>query len=82
MTKKIKKVEEPKVEEPKVDVPKEEIVPEVQSEIIPDEPKTYLGKKVISEKTSLINEKEYISLTLEDGSVCQISETEYKERVK
>ena len=59
---------------------KEEVVPEVipaQSEV-----KTYLGKKIISESTSIINEKEYITLRLEDGSVCQLSEAEYKELVK
>ena len=46
------------------------------------EVKTYLGKKIISESTSTINEKEYITLRLEDGSVCQLSEAEYKELVK
>jgi hypothetical protein len=69
------------VDEPKEEVSaKEEVVPEV----IPTQPevKTYLGKKIISESTSTINEKEYITLRLEDGSVCQLSEAEYKELVK
>jgi len=46
------------------------------------EVKTYQGKKIISESTSTINEKEYITIRLEDGSVCQLSEAEYKELVK
>ena len=44
--------------------------------------KTYQGKKIIPEKTTIINEKEYITLTLEDGSTCQLSEGEYNEGVK
>ena len=81
----IKKVEEEKIEEPKeekIETPKEEVV--AQSEFIPSgvEVKTYQGKKIIAEKTSIINEKEYITLTLEDGSTCQLSEGEYNEGVK
>ena len=55
-----------------------------QSEFIPSgvEVKTYQGKKIIAEKTSIINEKEYITLTLEDGLICQLSEGEYNEGVK
>lgn len=94
MAKKItKKVEEPKEEilppeeqkEEKIEEPK--VAPEAsqaQSEFIPSgiEVKIYMAKKIISEKTSVINEKEYIILTLEDGSICQLSEKEYNEGVK
>lgn len=67
--------EEDELEESKedVDVPSGTTEPEV---------KTYQGKKIISEKTSEINGVEYISITLEDGSVSQLSQEEYNEGVK
>ena len=70
---------EEKIEE---SVKEPEAQPKIPSGSVAPEVKTYLGKKIISESTSTINEKEYITLRLEDGSVCQLSEAEYKELVK
>lgn len=84
MAKKIKKVEEEKIEEPKEEKIEETKEVQAQSESVSfiTDVKTYQGKKIISIKPSIINEKEYISITLEDGSTCQLSEQEYNEGVK
>lgn len=73
--------EEPKEESVPEEVPAQPMQENNQS-VLSAEPKTYLGKKIIAEKTSVINEKEYITITLEDGSVSQLSEGEYNSHVK
>lgn len=44
--------------------------------------KVYMGKDIISERIVVVNEKEYHSLTLVDGSVQQLTDAEYIEGVK
>lgn len=56
-------------------VPEEEIVPEVSVT------RTLDGKEIISESETIINDKEYISVRLTDGTTQVISQAEYDERV-
>lgn len=80
MSKKNKKIEEVITVPEKVEIS----VSSIEEINVPkkEEVKTYLGKKIVSENKSMINEKEYISITLEDGSICQLSENEYNDEVK
>jgi len=61
-----------------VTVPVEETISSATSE----RAKEYMGKQVLSEKMVTVNEKEYHSLNLVDGSTVQLPESEYMEAVK
>ena len=70
-------IENPKVEE----LPKEEVVIPVESEL-PPVIKLYMGKQILSDKMEIVNEKEYHSIKLVDGSAHLLSQVEYDEMVK
>lgn len=65
------KMPEPEVEAP-IELPKVDVV-------TAPTPKLYMGKEIIAEKMVEVNEKQYHSLTLSDGSVQLLSPSEYKE---
>lgn len=73
--------------------PKEEIVPTSDTQpgqaALDNQPaqtvpskKQYMGKDIISDKMEVVNEKQYHSLKLVDGSTHLLSPSEYEELMK
>ncbi len=67
--------------DPIIEPDEEEKAPEPEEEELIVANK-YMGKEVISEKMVTVNEKEYHSLTLGDGSTHLLSAAEYEESMK